>query len=103
VERIFSTLKHIKSERRSSLSEDHLDDLLRISADGPPLTKWDAGGAINLWWRDKQRRQVKDKRAAPKRKEKPDTLPSESETESETDPSLLDHWESFIADSDSDH
>jgi hypothetical protein len=54
-----------KSERRSSLNEDHLDDLLRISVDGPPLTKWDAGGAINLWWRDKQRRQVNDKKAAP--------------------------------------
>ena len=98
VERIFSTLKHIKSEKRSSLSEDHLDDLLRISVDGPPLKKWDAGGAINLWWREKQRRQVNDKRAAPKRKQKPDTAESLSESESKTELGLLDCWESFITD-----
>ena len=37
VERVFSTLKHIKTNLQSSLSEDHLDDLLKISVDGPPL------------------------------------------------------------------
>ncbi len=56
VERLFSILKLIKTDRRNSLSEDHFDDLLRVSVDGPPLDKWQATGAIELWWKSKQRR-----------------------------------------------
>ena len=93
VERIFSALKLIKSDRRSSLSEDHLDDLVRIAVDAPPLSQWDASGAIQLWWKDKQRRQVGDTRAPPKR-----TPISESEaTASEPYEFSLEDWESFIA------
>ena len=46
---MFSTLKRIKTDLRSSLS---VDDLLKISVDGPPLGKWDASGAIWLWWKE---------------------------------------------------
>ena len=56
VERTFSILKLIKTEHRNCLSEDHLDDLLRISVDGPPLNLWDATPSVHLWWKDKQRR-----------------------------------------------
>ena len=56
LERLFSQLKLIKSDRRSSLGEDRLDQLLRISVDAPPLSKWDASGAVRLWWGDKIRR-----------------------------------------------
>ena len=56
MERTFSILKLIKTERRNSLSEDHLDDLMRISVDGPPLSQWDATPSVHLWWKDKQRR-----------------------------------------------
>ena len=54
VECIFSTLNNIKSEKRSSLSEDHLDDLLRITVDGPPLKEWDSHRAARLWWKAKK-------------------------------------------------
>lgn len=40
LERLFSQLKLIKSDRRSSLGEDRLDQLLRITVDAPPLSKW---------------------------------------------------------------
>ena len=65
VERVFSTVKLIKS-RRSRLSEDTLDHLVRIAVDGPPLAQWDATDAVHLWWRSKQRRQVQDTRVEPR-------------------------------------
>ena len=64
LEQIFSQLKLIKSDRRSRLGEDNLDSLLRIKVDAPPLAHWDATGAVNLWWKDKTRRVVKDSSAA---------------------------------------
>ena len=56
LERVFSQMKLIKGERRSSLGEDRLDDLLRISVEAPHPSTWDASGAVELWWRDKTRR-----------------------------------------------
>ena len=67
IERVFSQLKMIKTEKRNCLSEDRLDSLLRIVADAPPLSKWDASGAVGCWWNDKKRRSVKDLRAPPKK------------------------------------
>ena len=49
VERAFSAMNIIKTNRCNCLGEDHLDDLMRIAIDGPPLPLWDASGAINLW------------------------------------------------------
>ncbi len=42
VERCFSQLKLTKTNRRTSLGEDHLDHLLQIRIEGPPLEQWDA-------------------------------------------------------------
>ena len=54
VERVFSALKLIKSDRHNSLSENTLDHLVRITVDGPPLAQWDATVVVQLWWRSKQ-------------------------------------------------
>ena len=59
-------MKLIKTDCWSSLSEDRLDDLLQIAVDAPPLVQWDASPAVQLWWKDKQHRQVSDTRAPPK-------------------------------------
>ena len=56
VERCFSQLKLTKSDRRSCLKQDRLDNLLRIRIEGPPLDKWKSDKAIQLWWGDKTRR-----------------------------------------------
>ncbi len=40
--RVFSQLKIVKSNRRTSLGEDSLDQLVRITVEGPPLSQWDA-------------------------------------------------------------
>eukprot|EP00731_Ephydatia_muelleri_P017065 Em0010g163a len=65
VERMFSVLKNIKTEKRTRLSEDNLDDLMRISVDAPEMSAWDASGAVKLWWSAKTRRTVKDTRKTP--------------------------------------
>ena len=93
VERVFSALKLIKTDRRSSLSEDSLDHLVRITIDGPPLAQWDATDAIRLWWRSKQRRQVQDTRAAPG----PSTSRSEDTDTTEAYILNLEDWDTFVA------
>jgi len=35
---------------------------MQITIDGPLLSKWNASQAVTLWWKDKQQRQVADKR-----------------------------------------
>lgn len=93
VERMFSSLKLIKTDRRSCLGEDTLDDLMRISVDGPPLAQWTAKPAVELWWKDKARRSVQDERAPPR----PTCSTSVSTTQD--DPYTLDinDWDSFLA------
>lgn len=93
LERVFSTLKLIKTNRRSSLGEDKLDHLIRIAVDGPPFNQWDATDAVHLWWKSKQRRQVQDSRAAPTCS----TKPSCEDTETEIYSLNIDDWDTFVA------
>ena len=69
-EHVFSALKLTKTERRSSLCEDYLNNILRIVVDGLPLSEWNSSCAVQLWWQDKQRRNVTDTRKAPKKRER---------------------------------
>ena len=94
VERAFSAMNIIKTDHRNCLGEDHLDDLMRIAIDGPPLSQWDATGAIKLWWKDKQRRCVLDHRTTPR----PSTSASidvNMDNDSDDDFDLAD-WKSFL-------
>ena len=95
VERIFSQLKLIKTERHTCFMIDRLDSLLRIAVDAPRLSKWDASGAVQHWWGDKKCRKVKDTRAPPKRKEKAPDDHSDSGHE-DLYTVTLDDWESWI-------
>ena len=52
VERIFSTLKVIKTDRRTRLHTSSLGDLLNISVEGPELSDFSPDRAIELWWKD---------------------------------------------------
>lgn len=78
VERGFSTMKRIKTDWRSRLGEETLDQLLCISTDGPPPSKFDPNPAVEQFI------------STPRR---PDTVPygsrklshSENETELDTD------------------
>ena len=50
VERGFSTMRRIKSDWRSSLGEETLDHLMRISIDGPALTQFDPKPAVQRFF-----------------------------------------------------
>ena len=50
VERGFSTMRQIKTDWRSRLNEETLDHLLRISTDGPPLSKFDPNPAVEQFF-----------------------------------------------------
>ena len=50
VERLFSRLKLIKTDRRTSLSQKTLSDLLEVSVEGTELENFDSSAAVQLWW-----------------------------------------------------
>lgn len=70
-----------------------LDSLLRISIDGPPLSEWDGTRALELWWKEKNRRLGM--------KEKTTRLCDESSTcstNTETDTAIsFDEWEEWLS------
>ena len=61
VERVFSRLNCVKSNRRCNLTEERPDDLIHIGVNGVALCNWNPTNAIQLWWCDKQRRSSKSK------------------------------------------
>ena len=52
VEQMFSCLKAVKTDRRTALNNDTLNDLLEVYIEGPPLSSFNADAAIKLWWQD---------------------------------------------------
>ena len=52
IERTFSALKLIKTDRRTSLDTSTLSDLLDITVEGPELGEFSAEQAVDLWWND---------------------------------------------------
>ncbi|XP_065681529.1 zinc finger protein 862-like [Hydra vulgaris] len=56
LERMFSKMKSVKSNYRTSLTESCVSNILRILEDGPLLKEFNFLPAIELWWSDKGRR-----------------------------------------------
>ena len=52
VEQIFSSMKLIKTDRRTNLRADTMNDLLEIYVEGPPFSAYSADRAVELWWTD---------------------------------------------------
>ena len=49
VERLFSTMKRIKTGQRNRLKTKMLDNLMRISIEGPPVKCWDPYPTLRKW------------------------------------------------------
>lgn len=95
LERCFSQLKVVKSNRRSCLKQDHLDDLLRIKIEGPPLDEWRSEDAIQLWWQAKTRRVNRGSDTqAPRSSRAPTTI--EETPESHEFQLTFDDWDSWL-------
>ena len=50
VEKFFSSMKVIKTDRGTNLQADTLNDLIEIYVEGPPFTSYSADWAVELWW-----------------------------------------------------
>ena len=88
LERMISQL--IKTDRRSWLGEENMDNLLRIKLEAPPLKHWDATGALNLWWKDKTcRLNVTDPQPGVS------SIPTQSDAREEE--ISLEDWETWLA------
>ena len=52
VERMFSSLKVVKTNRRTNLANSTLNNLLEIHVEGLIMSKFSADQAVELWWKD---------------------------------------------------
>ena len=94
LERVFSQVNIIKSNRRTSLTNETLDDLVMISTMDTPLAEFNPDKAIDLWWREKTRRPNQTTRKQYKKNHLTDISDSDSDLEM---PQLLDDWDRWIA------
>lgn len=69
----------IKTNKRSLLSNDSLDDLSLLTIDGVLLSSFNPDAAIDLWWSDKQRRPSQKKQKPYKRAARPTTTNNSSD------------------------
>ena len=58
VERLFSSLKVVKNEKRTNLNCSTLNDLLEVKTEGPSVNNFSADAAMELWWKDSTGRRV---------------------------------------------
>ncbi len=49
VERVFSSMKRIKTAQRNRLNTSTLDHLIRVSMEGPNVGEWDPFQALRIW------------------------------------------------------
>ena len=52
IERMFSSFKLIKTNRRTSLSNSTMKDLLELHIEGPEPSNFVADKSVELWWKD---------------------------------------------------
>ena len=96
----FMQLNVIKSNKRTLLVDDGLDDLLMVSTLSSLLKDFNPNKAIDLWWEDKVHRPTQKQRKKYKKRggDQPSssTTPnSESESENESF-QLPDDWDKWM-------
>lgn len=99
VERAFSTMKVIKTDRRNCLHTATLDNLLEINLEGPPAENFSAEHAVKLWWEDCTRRPNQAPRKEYKKRSSADGSSDESGSETEYATLTLDAWDNWFIDS----
>ncbi len=97
VEQAFSQLNIIKSDKRTQLSNESLNDLMTISTSGQTIEDFNPDPAIELWWKDKVRRPNQKPRKLYKHRQQDDS----SSSDSDSDSLILDTWDKWM-DPDSD-
>ena len=111
MERVFSQVSIIKTNKRTRLSND---TLLLLSTDQVPLQDFCPDAAVDLWWRSKSRRPDQRTRrpyrqhSAGSSSNTPDTATDDLSVYSENDTSdsesdRLHDWDKWMCDSNSDY
>ena len=91
LERVFSQMKFIKNDRRINLTENRLDQLVRIDCSGPPIDQWDPSNAISEWYKDKTRRVTATTRGRSSK-----AVEEQNEEECDADEFSLDAWKTWL-------
>ena len=100
VESVFSQLNNIKTNKRTRLGSETLDDLLGLVTEQIPLSKFSPDSSIDLWWSSKTR--------CPNQKQKTHygkrgtNQTSDTEEDSDNDTSFLDDWDKLVVNDYSD-
>ena len=100
VERAFSDMKIVKTNRRTSYSllSSTLDDLMEINVEGPELENFSPDHAVQLWWSDRTRRPNQAPRKQYRKRVSSEVESENSSTNSELEPdSTLDAWDQWFA------
>ena len=98
LERCFSTMKIVKTDRRCSLNNNTLDDLL-LNTNKVPVQDFNPETAVNLWWKAKTR----PSQQPTKQYASQDSTSSQNDMESEEElcgALLLDDWDELLSNSD---
>lgn len=98
LERVFSTLKLIKVDKRSSLSNEALDDLLLLNINPCSVTDFNPDESIQRWWEDKDRRPNKQPRQPYKKRTRVQQESQESESGDEEETDILMEWDNWLED-----
>lgn len=98
----FSTMKNIKVDKRLSMSNELLDDLLVINVDKVNIEEFKADHSIDLWWRSKTRCPNQTARKVyEKGKEVQGTSSTSIDSDSSNSPSdsdILGEWDHWMDD-----
>ena len=102
VERLFSMLKVIKTEKRTNLNISSMNDVMEINTEGPSLGNFTADPAIELWWKDcSTTRRVEQRPRKKYRKRKVDKSDKSNEDSSsaaeEEEVLALQSWDNWLA------
>ena len=98
VERAFSAMKIVKTNRRTSLSSSTLDDLMEINVEGPELESFSPDHAVQLWWSDRTRRPNQAPRKQYRKRASSEVESENSSNQADLEPeSMLDAWDQWFA------
>ena len=100
VERVFSQLNNIKTNKRTRLGNETVNDLLGLTTEQIPLSKFSPDSSIDLWWSSKTRRPNQKQRTHYSKRGTNQT--SDMEEDSDNDTSILDDWDKLMVNDSSD-
>ena len=93
-------MKSLKTDRRTNMNSDILNDIMEIYVEGPPLSSFSPDNAIQLWWNDcATSRRVNQQPRKEYCKRTATTATSslnQTDIESDKEVTLVDMWDNWL-------